>query len=101
MSVCVQGLQDTGVPVLNWEDFLFVGQTRPRQPVAPKPDDISTIMYTRCEVEAVAEAAAVAVCGQLFDTSTLAGSQCLCMEQRPVQLTCVSWPGSLVALCSG
>lgn len=49
------------MPVLNWEDFLFVGQTRPRQPVAPKPDDISTIMYTRCEVEAVAVTVAVAV----------------------------------------
>jgi hypothetical protein len=44
---CTQGLQDAGVaPVLSWEDFLFVGKTRPRQPKPPKAGDTSTIMYT-------------------------------------------------------
>lgn len=42
----MQGLKDTGIPVLDWEDFLFVGQTRPREAVSPTPEDISTIMYT-------------------------------------------------------
>lgn len=48
----LQGLKDTGVPVLSWDDFLFVGETRPRQPVPPKAEDISTIMYTRCATHA-------------------------------------------------
>lgn len=46
MLLCLQDLKVTGVPVLSWDDFLFVGETRPREAVPPTPEDISTIMYT-------------------------------------------------------
>ena len=29
-----------------WSDFLAMGESAPAEAVAPKPDDIATIMYT-------------------------------------------------------
>ena len=41
-----QGICAQGMKLYAWSDFLAMGERAPAEAVAPKPDDIATIMYT-------------------------------------------------------
>jgi long-subunit acyl-CoA synthetase (AMP-forming) len=40
--------RELGMAVHSWEEFLALGRANPAPPVPPKPEDLCTIMYTRC-----------------------------------------------------
>jgi len=41
-----EGMRAQGMKLYAWSDFLAMGESAPAEAVAPKPDDIATIMYT-------------------------------------------------------
>ena len=49
-----------------WDEFMALGEKKPAEPVAPKPEDIATIMYTSGTTGAHARAP----CHSLSDFTT-------------------------------
>ncbi|GAB4818842.1 hypothetical protein N2152v2_005888 [Parachlorella kessleri] len=45
-QAALQAVQELHIPVYTFEAFAQLGKAHPALPVAPKPDDIATIMYT-------------------------------------------------------
>lgn len=41
-----QKIRDAGVKVYSWDEMLQLGADKPSDPIAPKSDDLCTIMYT-------------------------------------------------------
>ena len=41
-----KGVEDLGAKALTWQELLDLGKEKPADAVAPKPEDICTIMYT-------------------------------------------------------
>eukprot|EP00891_Asterochloris_glomerata_P009967 jgi/Astpho2/9967/Aster-06780 len=84
-AASIQAMQEAGIKLYTYSEFLALGEQNPAPPTPPKPDDLCTIMYTSGTTGdpkgvLITHKAVVATCAGIYDFLEVVGAKLGCED---------------------